>query len=86
MSSTSGTENRWLEAKTREHEVQDALVAHAIDIAVIGDFRHDAAQVVSSAHVARSLECPFLRKVMRKSMQHFDRAWSRTKVVPEGNN
>lgn len=49
-------------------------MARAIDIAVIGDVRHDAAQVVSSAHVARSLECPFPREVLRKSMQHFDLA------------
>lgn len=61
-------------------------MARALHLAVLEDVRHDAAQLASSAHISRSLVCPFLREVMRKSMQHFGRGWSRIKVVPAANN
>lgn len=70
----------------RKCEIQDALVAQALHLAALEEVRHDAAQLASSAHISRSPVCSFLSEVMRKSMQHFDRGWSRIKVVPAANN
>lgn len=63
-------------------------MAQALQLAVIGDINalRSSGRLISSAPVARSLVCPFLSEVMRKSMQHFDRGWSRIKVVPAANN